>query len=262
MTSNNSVIKITSKTILKNKYNISIFASLIVVFSYLICYCFCSVFATLFGDIIAYCFLGLIIIFLFTPIFFGLLRYFWRMNCCCIDKPYSVFYYFSNFSLYKRVTYFSVSLTIKTLIYGFILLIPAIIIWLISQSFIYDIINIDIPIWTANLHFVFILLRTIGIVLLFLLMLKYYIAPFLLIADENMEIGECFHLSKIISKKTTIDFIYLILSMLGFIILSLFIAPAIFTLPYIIVVYLVHCRFSVAEYNNIKLNDMNNFFAQ
>ena len=49
--------------------------------------------------------------------------------------------------------------------------------------------------------------------------------------------------------KTLIDFIYLIFCFLGWYLLSLFIFPMIYTLPYAITAYCVHCRFAVADYN-------------
>ena len=80
-------------------------------------------------------------------------------------------------------------------------------------------------------------------------MARYYIAPFLLIADEDMDAAEAIHMSDVISKSTMLDFIYLFFSLLGWIILSVLVIPIMFTLPYIITSVSVHTRFAIAEYN-------------
>ena len=56
-------------------------------------------------------------------------------------------------------------------------------------------------------------------------------------------------MSTVISKKSGIDFVYLLFSFLGWMFLSLLVIPLIFTLPYMITSYAVHVRFAVAEYN-------------
>ena len=113
----------------------------------------------------------------------------------------------------------------------------------------YDALKIPIPLWTSNLYFLSLFLKSVASVILAFVMARYYIAPFLLIADEDMDAAEAIHMSDVISKSTMLDFIYLFFSLLGWIILSVLIIPIMFTLPYIITSVSVHTRFAVAEYN-------------
>ena len=92
-------------------------------------------------------------------------------------------------------------------------------------------------------------------------MLKYYLAPMLIIADENMDVNEAIHMSVVISKNTTLDFVYLAFSMIGWILLSLLFIPLLYTLPLFMMVYLTHCSFAVNEYNE-RINKINNENSQ
>ena len=66
----------------------------------------------------------------------------------------------------------------------------------------YDFFNIRMPVWAGNLGPIYNGLLTFGFVILVFMMLKYYLTPMLLVADENIEIEEAFHMSDIISKKS------------------------------------------------------------
>ena len=88
-------------------------------------------------------------------------------------------------------------------------------------------------------------------------MLRFYIAPILFVADENMDVSETLHMSTVISRKSSLDFIYLISSFIGWILISVLVIPLIFTLPYILTSYAVHVRFAIAEYNK-HIGNLNN----
>ena len=82
----------------------------------------------------------------------------------------------------------------------------------------------------------------------------------LLAADEEMDVNEAVHMSVVISKNTVLDFIYLLFSMLGWVLLSFFFIPLIYTIPLFITVYLTHSSIAVSEYNeHIKRVNSENF---
>ena len=60
---------------------------------------------------------------------------------------------------------------------------------------------------------------------------------------------EAIHLSTMVAKRTLSNFLSLIVSLLPWIILTLLIIPAVYTLPTVIVCYVVHCRFAINNYN-------------
>ena len=57
--------------------------------------------------------------------------------------------------------------------------------------------------------------------LIHILMLRYYAAPILSVADEEMDASEAIHMSCVIYKRTMLDFIYLFFSFAGWLLLSL-----------------------------------------
>ena len=138
-----------------------------------------------------------------------------------------------------------------------IFLIPYIAVAVISNIEIYKFLDIPIPLWTTNLSNITAFLGYIALIGTLFLMLKYYLAPMLIIADENMDVNEAIHMSVVISKNTTLDFIYLAFNMIGWILLSLLFIPLLYTLPLFMMVYLTHCSFAVNEYNE-RINKINN----
>ena len=80
-------------------------------------------------------------------------------------------------------------------------------------------------------------------------MLKFYLSPFLLAADENMKVLEALSISRIIAPVTRREFIFLVLGFICYIVACIFVIPTIFLLPYFAAAYAVHCRYAVAAYN-------------
>lgn len=249
MTSSNKIVKITARTALGGNWIFSIFAFCIVLFTYLIISNSVSVLDYIFGKYLSEIAIVIGTLFILLPLTLGLLRYFWRLLFGSRDNPISVFYYFSDKLLYKKSMTLIFSLFIKFLLWYIILNIPLLITKFMAGNFIYDMVDIPIPVWTANLTNVGKFLKIISSVLIFFIMMRYYLSPMLFIADDNIESAEAIHMSTVISKKTSVDYIYLILSFFGWFLLSILIIPVIFVLPYFITSYLVHSRFAVADYN-------------
>ena len=64
-------------------------------------------------------------------------------------------------------------------------------------------------------------------------------------------------MSGIIARRSLTSFVFLCFGMSFYIIISLFALPLVFTAPYFFAAYIVHSRYSVAQYNNhIEENDM------
>lgn len=260
MTVASSTIKKNAKNALKNNFTKSIVVSSALLLCYLIYYCISSSTYFIGGDILSSVFFIIISLFMFSPVLLGCLRFFWRFLCGVEDNPVAIFNYFTSKELYLKALKLAVNFAIKVVLYYIIMSIPFYIVTAISSIKTYEILNITTPLWTANLSNIAVFLRTIATVGTVFLMLKYYLAPMLIIADENMDVPEAMHMSVVISKNTMLDFIYLVFSLLGWVLLSLLFIPLIFTLPLFITVYLTHCSFAVNEYNeHIKKINQENF---
>lgn len=255
MTVSNKVVKITAKTVLENNMLKSIICVLPLIFCAIINTYVSFILNTLGIPLVSKILNLLCTVFLTLPIFFGVLRYFWRLSFSAEDGPISVFYYFSNFKVYNKCLKLIFYLIIKSLPIFIILALPVFAIWLISQGSVFKLMGVPVPLWTANLSYVITFLTTLSTIFLIIFMLKFYLAPLLLVADEDIDIAEAIHMSTVISKKSGLDFGFLIISFIGWILLSFLILPLIFTLPYFFSSYCVHCRFAITEYNNhIKTN--------
>lgn len=263
MSSGSKAVKKTSLTTLKANLLPLLFSGIILIFAYFCCNLTSSLFIYARLDFFANIIFIILLFFLFIPLLFGYLRFSWRIILGVTDNCISVFYYFSSLKKYFRIIKMELTFLFKAFLRGIVFFIPALFVKLISQEFFYKFFDFNMPLWIGNLGPIFNGLLSFALVMLIFLMLKFYMAPMLIVADENMENSEAIYMSDLISKKSGIDFIFLFISFLGWIILSYFVFPLVFTLPYMILSYLYHCRFAVAEYNKHieKLNN-NNLFAE
>jgi len=249
-----NAIKATAKYTLKNNWIKSIVVTIICMLTMDICYN-CTALLTVLSDdvyftnIAVQAFFVLMIVFLISPIIMGYIRFVWRSLFSVYDEPVGVFYWFSSVGLYAKVLKFIISIIFRAIMWFVIFSIPTLFLKLLSTSYIFELFDISTPLWTANLSLFITFTETIAIVATMFMLLKYYMAPVLFVADEDMDGEEALLMSKIISRKTSVDFIYLCFSFTHWIFLSFLGMPLIFTLPYMITAYAVHVRFSVTEYN-------------
>lgn len=252
MTASSSVVKLTARTALKSNWLKAIAACMSVISVFIIISGIASLVSFVGGDIAAYICEAVLGFLLLLPLCHGLIRFFWRLLFGADDSPLSVFYFFSGKAEYLRAMHIITALCLRLVFFGIILYIPALIVDIFGGVKIYDLLDIPIPLWTSNLYYLSLFLKTVATVLLFFIMLRYYAAPILSVADEDMDAAEAVHMSSVIYKRTMLDFIYLFFSFLGWLLLSLTVIPIIFTMPYFIASICVHTRFAVAEYNSFE----------
>jgi hypothetical protein len=134
---------------------------------------------------------------------------------------------------------------------------PAVLVYVISSPNLYDFLKMPIPLWSQHLTYLVNFLSSLASVLTAFSLLKFYLAPFLIIADDEMDVEEAVLMSTVISKTTITDFVFLGLSLILWIILSLLYIPLLFTLPYFIMCYVVHSLYAINDYNE-RINKINN----
>ena len=250
-------VKTNAKLALKGNYIKAIFASCVLVFSQLILWLICSMISVI-GNVAAVITVSVLVnVFLISPLFLGLLRFFKRLAFGCNDEVVSVFYYFSDFRAYKRAMEFVLKLFVRVLQNAVVSFLPAIIVRIATMPFIYDLFDIKVPQFAANLWAAKNIFIFLGGVCFVLITLKLYLAPFLFVAQENKCAAEAILMSGIIARRSLTSFVFLCFCMSFYIIISLFALPLVFTAPYFFAAYIVHSRYSVAQYNNhIEENDM------
>ncbi len=251
MTSPTFAVKETAKTILKGNYYRCILATLIPIFMSLTLTFTASVTQIAFGNAVAYGLLAIMNIFVVLPTGLGLLKFYRRLMWNEKDNIMSVFHYFKSGEIYKTTLKYCFIFILRILSIGALVFLPSILIALLSGNWIYELLDIDMPSFVRSFGEAQTAITTLSAAVFIFLALKYYLTPFLLVADEDMDIGEALYMSKVISRKSTIDFLGLFFGMSFWILISIFLIPLPFTLPYILISYMVHCRFAVAHYNKI-----------
>lgn len=205
-----------------------------------------DIFANMIGSIAA---MALLIFFAVCPLALGVFNYFRRLMFDQDDSVLIVFKYFSNISEYKRAMQFILLMAVRLVAVAAILYLPCIIVLVLSNESIYSFLNIPLPLWSSNLWALNSFLSFIATLALVFVMLKYYLAPFIFVSNDEIDPAEALNMSTIISKRTGADFFGLALSFVGWILLSFFVAPIIVTIPYFITSYNVHSQFAITAYN-------------
>lgn len=244
-----NAVKATAKTALKGNWLKAIAVCLIAVFSAFIGLYTISLLSSLIGEIAANILSLIFNVCLILPLGLGIIRYIWRMLFSVDDNPICAFYWFSSKDLYVAAMHFIMLIVLRVIFWLVILNIPTLLLFILSKNFVFDILDIAMPLWAANLNYSVNFLFNASVIVTFFIMLKYYMAPLLFVADDEIDAYEALHMSTVISKRSGIDFVYLIFSFLGWLFLSMLVIPLIFTLPYMFTAYAVHVRFAVAEYN-------------
>ncbi len=247
-----SVVKITARASLKGRWIEAILASFTGLFGLLI--------ITLCGSLASYTYdAGLMLlsavltiafaIFILAPLFLGILRYFWRLTNSLQDDLSSVFYYFSSGKKYSRALKLTFITGWRIITASVVCMLPYVIVSLLSGDRLYLLIGQDIPLWAPNLILIRTFLYIVGIICAILYVSRYYLAPILVVMNDDMLLLEAVHTSSMVAKRSGSAFLILVFSMFGWIFLTNFILPAFYTLPFIIACYAVHSRFAMANYN-------------
>ena len=195
------------------------------------------------------------------PLLYGMLRWFW-FTSADYDVPIKeIFCYFLSGKEYLRA--FSLSIRIFTRSSSILLLCfsPSLIIVAISSPTTYDILDTAMPYWASSVWALGNMLTIFGIIMSFVLLLRYFAAPILMINDPSITPHEALDLSVIITKNVSGKTLSFVLSFFGWFALSLLYVPVIFTIPYFLACYSVYCRFLINCYNRqvatINTNQLN-----
>lgn len=250
MSAPSPVVKKAARQALSGKYIQSAVACCILVFTCLIGDILGSLIGMITGFVGVIAFWIVFFVAAVSPLSLGLIYYFKRLSQNQNDNVTVVFKYFSEKDCYKKALQFSALIFAKFVAAAAVLFFPCILSYIFSSEWLYALFDLHIPVWASNMWVLNSVLAIFAVFALFFVMIKYYLAAFLIVSDENMTPAEAVNMSTIISKRTGSSFVGLNLSFAWLILLSLLVAPLIFTLPYFLASYVSHCEFSVDEYNN------------
>ena len=259
MNISSAIVKKTAIIALKNKYTSGVVSAAVYMFTWLIGIFVAELIGTALGGAMSAVFIILFLLLLMLPLTMGLV--YWSVRVIFVGdcEPLIIFRCFSSKSDYLRALKLWLPITGNALFSGFLLFLPGIFADMAASGKIFTVFGAQIPLWASSLWGVSAVLKFIASICLIFVLLKFYLAPFLLVADEKMQPLEAIHMSKIIAMRSRKSFIRLLFSFAGYIIACIFMIPTIFVFPYFITSYAVHCRFAIAAYNkNIdRINQKN-----
>ncbi len=191
----------------------------------------------------------LLAFFVVLPVWLGVVRFFWRLTADAEDSLSEVFYYFSSFRLYKRAVKTVLLMAFKCFSCFFVCLLPALIVFVLSRSWIYQFLGTEVPLWVAGLAIIEAFLQVVGVFVAILMTLRYYLVPAIVAMDDDLLLFEAVHISIMVSRRSVSAFGGLIVSLLGWALLSLLVVPIFYTAPLFFGCYVVHSRFALVNYN-------------
>ena len=243
------VVKKVAKDALKKDHVKSMVVSCILVFAFFIIMLTSSLISVFAGEVGYYVSFGFMLYLGLAPLALGALCFFRRLTFEQNDSVLIIFRYFSSADEYKRAVYLISILTVKLFSVGLVLFLPCIIVYILSSEKLYKLLGVALPHWTSNLWTLNSFLVIIALLGLVFIMLKYYLSALIFVSSDDIDPAEAVNMSTIISKRTGADFFGMSLSFIPWMLLSVLIAPLIFTLPYFITSYCVHGRFAITDYN-------------
>ncbi len=254
------VVKLTAKKALKPCFLQAVAACSVLIFGFYIVELIGTL-VSVFADVLGYFTIAAVFaVFAVAPLFLGVLNYFRRLVWDQKDSILIIFKYFSNKELYKRAIKFNLLLALKLITASVVFFSPYFIVCLISNEKLYEFLGLSLPVWTSNLWALNSFVVLISLLLVCFYMIRYYLSAFIFVANDEIEPAEALNMSQIIARRTGGDFFGLVLSFAPWIIISVFVAPLIFTVPYFMASYVVHCRFAITAYN-LDVDRFNNSFT-
>lgn len=248
----NRVVKQTTRTVLSGKWTVSVSAAALGIAGFMLMCVLQSLLATpntkitnLASQIFGFVFYLLVL----SPLFLGVLRFFWRLINYADDSLVSVFYYFSELPRYIRAIKLTLVMGWRILTAVIICMLPYFAIGLVTGGGLYQFFGWEIPLWVPNLILIESFLKIVGIVTASVYGSRYYLVPVIAIMDEERLLLEAVHISCLVSKRSGMAFLSLLCSCIFAVLISFFVIPAIYTIPFIVTAYLIHCRFVMVNYN-------------
>lgn len=250
-----SQIKTKALELLRGKWPYAISATLIPVFFSLIYLIIFDFFHSISGarliNFVLYIPDIVVCLFMFIPLLLGTVRFFTCLNDNQAPQLENVFAYFSCRKMYSRALKISIYVCVKLIIIGFFLFLPSILTDFVASGGFSFLTGNANPIWFGSLWIISLFLRGIAIVFLIIIILKYYMIPYVFVVNDDLSAREAIRLSTKVSAISFSNFSGLFFGLLGWIILSVAVVPIMFTAPYILTCFAVHCKAAAQFHNKI-----------
>lgn len=184
-----------------------------------------------------------------APVIFGCIRWFWFVSDGANLSVSSVFYFFESWNEYKRALLLSYFMFMRVM--GVILLcfIPYAAILIIGSPELYNSFDSGMPYWVSLVWVLSELAVFFGIILSIALLLRFILAPVLMINDNNLSPKQALRMSVLVTKGAVFSFVGLTFSFVLWFIYGLLVLPLLFITPYYLCSFAVYCRNAIGRYN-------------
>lgn len=186
-------------------------------------------------------------LFLFSPLYLGIIRWFWQITGGKDEPISSVLIYYQNAEKYFFTIKLRLSLLWRVIVVALISISPAIAIMIVAKIFNYiggNLSYLYTPFRTAAL-----VLLVLGAIVALIYLVRFFLVPAILFSDKNITITDAFRLSKALTyKKRGRAIAFLVLSFLGWAVLSILLLPIIYTLPFYLASFLIYSRKSIDDF--------------
>ena len=141
-----------------------------------------------------------------------------------------------------------------------LIMLGSLIVIAISSPTTYDMLNAPMPYWASSVWAIGNALTFLGLATSFVILIRYFAAPILMINDPSISPNEALDLSVIITKNANGKTSAFVFSFAGWVLLSvIFYLPLLFVVPYFLASYSVFCRFLINHYNRKIATPYNNY---
>lgn len=249
-----AVVKNSARAALRGRWPEAIAVSCTGLFSLLIMFFLCSVVPVYTDKNLAYATAGFTFVFsvlVISPLFLGIVRYFWRLTDGAGDDISAAFYYFGAKKRYFRALKLTFVVGWRVVAACAVCMLPYLVANTLSGTWFYQLLDQEIPLWAANLVLIESFLYIVGVICAILYISRYYLVAVIAAMDEELLLLEAVHISCMVSRRSGSAFISLLVSLLGWMLLTVFMLPALYTLPLMLACYVIHCRYAMANYNLI-----------
>ncbi len=179
--------------------------------------------------------------FAFSPLYLGMLRWFWQITGGVDEPVSSFFYYYENRTNFFRSIKVALSLWWRLILVMAVALLP----YVFIKSYALSVLSLgeEFLLIYTTLNIIAIVLAVLGVVLAIAFLTRFYLAIPILFCYENISVSNTFKLSvRLTKRKRTAAFSYLVLGFAGWLLLSIFIIPLIYTVPFFLATFFTYGR--------------------
>ena len=182
-----------------------------------------------------------------VPIFMGILRWYSHTVLCGCEEITTIFYYFSKPKLFFKSLLLVLNIVCRKVFWGLICLTPGGLVGGISL-YIISLNSDGQDLFFAKLCiFVGTVLFLAGLIVFWLIGLRYSLACYLIIKEETLSVTRCIRLSRQYTLKPRSDLFRFSLSFLPFFIVSCFLFPILFVLPYYLMSFSIYAQYLIEQ---------------